>query len=294
MQQTVTAQYRALADQTGARLVPVGLAWQLARERKPGFPLYEADQSHPSPLGTYLTACVFYGVFFGSVLVGSLPHRLTSTDIYGEKIYLNLQSEDDALFCQQVAQEAIQLYGWFIFSRPNEPNVLCGFPLSILIPTIPNRSDDSSGSAIRAVALFIFCCRWTSNTALKKQDVISAYLRHHQCVGTRKMSLAYVLMASVSHIRLHESLHEGLHEVSLCVDVPRGLKEVARAWQKLLPLIFFGPGHLTRTTTHFATPSGWGLRRPLAQPCSNLCQGRDIQLLYHWTRSPARSPKGDV
>lgn len=111
MQQTVTAQYRALADQTGARLVPVGLAWQLARERKPGFPLYEADQSHPSPLGTYLTACVFYGVFFGSVPVGSLPHRLTSTDIYGEKFYLNLQSEDDALFCQQVAQEAIQLYG---------------------------------------------------------------------------------------------------------------------------------------------------------------------------------------
>ena len=107
MQQTVTAQYRALANQTAARLVPVGLAWQMARDRKPGFPLYAADQSHPSPLGTYLTACVFYGIFFGSPV--GLPHRLTSTDIYGEKIYLNLQSKDDALFCQQVAQEAIQL-----------------------------------------------------------------------------------------------------------------------------------------------------------------------------------------
>ncbi|OLQ15282.1 hypothetical protein AK812_SmicGene530 [Symbiodinium microadriaticum] len=106
MQAAVEAQYEALAKVTGAEVIPVGLAWQRARELRGGFPLYASDKSHPTPLGTYLSACVFYGVLTGRSPVG-LASRLTTQDLAGEKIYLNIQSEEDARFCQEVAEETI-------------------------------------------------------------------------------------------------------------------------------------------------------------------------------------------
>jgi hypothetical protein len=108
MQATITREYDRLGKKVGATVVPVGMAWQRARSLRPGFPLYDPDQSHPSPLGTYLAACVFYGVLTGDSPVG-LPHRLLSTDYAGEKIYLNIQSREDALFCQKVAADILGL-----------------------------------------------------------------------------------------------------------------------------------------------------------------------------------------
>ncbi|MEO0895691.1 MAG: hypothetical protein AAFY71_04805 [Bacteroidota bacterium] len=106
MQQGITEQYKKLSKKFNVGLVPVGLAWERARQLKPGFPLYDEDGSHPSPLGTYLTACVFYGVFSGESPVG-LPKRLSTKDRNGEKLYLNIQSAENALFCQKVAAEII-------------------------------------------------------------------------------------------------------------------------------------------------------------------------------------------
>jgi len=106
MMTTIKKEYTALAEKINARLVPVGLAWQRARELRPGFPLYFPDGSHQSALGTYLAACVFYGVITGRTPVG-LPNRLISEDKHGEKIYLQIQTMEDALFCQKVAEEII-------------------------------------------------------------------------------------------------------------------------------------------------------------------------------------------
>ncbi len=108
MQPTITKVYTEAAKALDATLVPVGPAWMRARELRPGLPLYDPDQSHPSPMGTYLTACVFYGVLTGQSPVG-LPHRLLSEDADGEKLYLNIQSEEDALFCQKVAADILGL-----------------------------------------------------------------------------------------------------------------------------------------------------------------------------------------
>ncbi len=107
MQATITNKYTELAEKINAQIVPVGLAWQRARSLRPDLALYDKDQSHPSPLGSYLSACVFYSVLTGKSPVG-LPHRITSQDQNGEKLYLNIQSKEDALFCQKVAQEIIQ------------------------------------------------------------------------------------------------------------------------------------------------------------------------------------------
>jgi len=106
MQKEITDGYYQLAKRINASIVPVGPAWDRARQLRPGFPLYDADGSHPSPLGTYLSACVFYGVLTGQSPVG-LPNRLISEDKDGEKLYLTIQSSEDALFCQKVAEEII-------------------------------------------------------------------------------------------------------------------------------------------------------------------------------------------
>lgn len=106
MQAIITKEYTRLAEKLNARIVPVGPAWERARQLRPGFPLYDEDRSHPSALGTYLTACVFYGIFTNQSPVG-LPQRLTAYDKDGEKIYLTIQSKENALFCQKVAAEII-------------------------------------------------------------------------------------------------------------------------------------------------------------------------------------------
>jgi hypothetical protein len=109
MQKGISKQYEELAKATGAVLVPVGPAWQHARKLNPEFPLYDDDESHPSTLGTYLSACVFFGAFTGESPVG-LPNRLITTDADGEKLYISIQSEKKAAFCQQVAADILQEY----------------------------------------------------------------------------------------------------------------------------------------------------------------------------------------
>lgn len=106
MMKSIKEKYIELAEKINARVVPVGLAWQRARELRPGFPLYFPDGSHQSALGTYLSACVFYGVITGQSPVG-LPNRLVSEDKHGEKVYIQIQTQEDATFCQAVAAEVI-------------------------------------------------------------------------------------------------------------------------------------------------------------------------------------------
>ena len=109
MQETITKGYIELAQKIGAEVVPVGLAWQMARQLRPNLPIYDPDGSHPSSLGTYLTGCVFYGILTGQSPVG-LPHRLFTTDANDEKLYISINSPNDALFCQQVAEKTIRMF----------------------------------------------------------------------------------------------------------------------------------------------------------------------------------------
>jgi hypothetical protein len=62
----LTKAYRDLARETKATVVPVGVAWQAALKDDPKAGLHAADKSHPTRKGTYLAACVFYGVLYGT------------------------------------------------------------------------------------------------------------------------------------------------------------------------------------------------------------------------------------
>jgi hypothetical protein len=58
-QKILNAAYETIALEIGARLIPVGAAWQAALQMQNDLPFYDSDGSHPAPLGSYLAACVF-------------------------------------------------------------------------------------------------------------------------------------------------------------------------------------------------------------------------------------------
>jgi len=64
MQLQINQGYMTIANQLIAPVAPVGYAWLTAWLQNPQLGLWEPDGSHPSEMGTYLAACVFYAVIF--------------------------------------------------------------------------------------------------------------------------------------------------------------------------------------------------------------------------------------
>lgn len=54
-----------IGAEVGARVIPVGPAWQRGMRESPDVPLYLDDGSHPTAAGAYLAACVFVAALFG-------------------------------------------------------------------------------------------------------------------------------------------------------------------------------------------------------------------------------------
>jgi len=87
--------YEKMADDVNALIVPVGLAWQRALEEANDIELYDKDNVHQSPAGTYLTACVFYIALTGKN-PGSLPNA-----------GLNMLSREDIDSLQNIAWQIV-------------------------------------------------------------------------------------------------------------------------------------------------------------------------------------------
>lgn len=93
MQSRLADGYRDAAAQLPAQVVPVGLAWAEALRREPGLDLWARDGMHPSRLGSYLAACVFY-----RTLTGRDPRRNGFTAGLGRA---------EARFLQDVAADVV-------------------------------------------------------------------------------------------------------------------------------------------------------------------------------------------
>ncbi|WP_322639293.1 SGNH/GDSL hydrolase family protein [Nostoc sp. EspVER01] len=78
-QQILTDAYMNIAQELKAKVAPVGIAWQKVQEANPKLNLYSSDKSHPSPIGSYVAACVFYTTFYENSPVG-LSRRIYSCD----------------------------------------------------------------------------------------------------------------------------------------------------------------------------------------------------------------------
>ncbi|MEN9816545.1 MAG: hypothetical protein RLZ32_425 [Gemmatimonadota bacterium] len=74
---SIAAVYGRLAAALEATPVPVGRAWGALRAESPASVLYLEDGSHPAPIGTYLAACVFYGVLYQKPATGLAPVAFT-------------------------------------------------------------------------------------------------------------------------------------------------------------------------------------------------------------------------
>ncbi|MBP6795649.1 MAG: hypothetical protein KA143_11370 [Saprospiraceae bacterium] len=106
-QELISSEYEKLAMETGATVIPVGRVWEKVRRLRPDIQLFDKDGSHPSPAGTYLTACVVYTVLSGKSPI-DLPARVVTHDRNNEKLYLNIQPEMDVKFFQEVVQDMIR------------------------------------------------------------------------------------------------------------------------------------------------------------------------------------------
>ncbi|MBW5412049.1 DUF4886 domain-containing protein [Pseudomonas sp. MAG002Y] len=67
MQAKLDKAYTTLANELGALLAPVGQAWQTALAEKPQPSLFLPDGSHPSFIGSYIGASVFYSLIYGQM-----------------------------------------------------------------------------------------------------------------------------------------------------------------------------------------------------------------------------------
>ena len=57
--------YDEMAAASGARVAPVGRAWDVALAARPELPLFDADGNHQSAVGAFLTASVLFGRITG-------------------------------------------------------------------------------------------------------------------------------------------------------------------------------------------------------------------------------------
>lgn len=96
---------RAALDNEIVR-VPVGSAWELAQDIRPSVELFTADGSHPTALGTLLTASVFVRAITGE-LPQNIPQSYKTLDIDGETIHLMHVDGLDGEFCSKVSEEII-------------------------------------------------------------------------------------------------------------------------------------------------------------------------------------------
>ena len=81
---TSHARYVDAAATAHAILVPAAVAWSRALTADSKLRLYQADGYHPTPTGTYLTACVFYTTLLHRTPEGLPPLGMVPADVAAE------------------------------------------------------------------------------------------------------------------------------------------------------------------------------------------------------------------
>lgn len=107
----ITQGYSEFAVEHEVEVAPVGEAWSVSRVERPDFELFDPDQTHPSPMGSYLGACVFFEVLFDQSPVG-LPRRMEGSKWHpkdGLPTLVDLSAEDAGFF-QALAHETVAGY----------------------------------------------------------------------------------------------------------------------------------------------------------------------------------------
>lgn len=109
-QQALNDSYMTIAQELKAIVAPVGIVWQKIREQNQNLMLYEPDNSHPSPIGSYVAACVFYATIYGKSPEGlNYPNNNNNSNNPPEnkKTKLEELNKTDIAMIQRLAWEVV-------------------------------------------------------------------------------------------------------------------------------------------------------------------------------------------
>lgn len=110
---------RALADRTGASVVPMAIVAHHCQTTRPDFTLRFVNDAHLNQTMAYLTACAFYGVLFDRSPAGLTQNQITDTRILDAKHrdqdrdggpLTRVFSDKDRMDLQRIAWEGIQKF----------------------------------------------------------------------------------------------------------------------------------------------------------------------------------------
>ena len=93
-QAAITAAYMSIGREIGARVIPAGVAWERFLRRHDRPILHDRDRSHPTLAGSYLAACVVFGVLFHSSPAGL-------------RVEVEGLAKDEAMLLQKAAAEVL-------------------------------------------------------------------------------------------------------------------------------------------------------------------------------------------
>lgn len=109
IQQTkLTETYQKAAQQVSGKIVPIGIAWSIAREKYPNWKLYLEDLSHPTQLGAYLTAFVMYNYLTNTE--PTYQGGYGTEDQNGEFVWLMTNNKTHFEGCQEILNLTKQRY----------------------------------------------------------------------------------------------------------------------------------------------------------------------------------------
>ncbi|QIR38911.1 hypothetical protein HCG51_20850 [Tolypothrix sp. PCC 7910] len=111
-QQALKDSYMTIAQELNAIVAPVGIVWQKIQEQNQNLMLYEPDNSHSSPIGSYVAACVFYATIYGKIPEGlNYPNNNNNSNNPPENNKTKLEE------LNQIDMTMIQHLAWEVVSR---------------------------------------------------------------------------------------------------------------------------------------------------------------------------------
>ncbi|MBD2164070.1 hypothetical protein H6G04_06585 [Calothrix membranacea FACHB-236] len=109
-QQSLNDSYMTIAQELNAIVAPVGIVWQKIREQNQNLMLYDPDNSHPSPIGSYVAACVFYATIYSQNPEGlNYPNNENASNNTPEnnKTQLEELNQTDICMIQRLAWDVV-------------------------------------------------------------------------------------------------------------------------------------------------------------------------------------------
>ena len=91
-------------NKTGSTIAPVGTAFRLFQKQHPEIPIFTSDNKHPSAVGSYLAACVFFKLLTRESPLG-LSRRFERKDEFGKKVFLMMVEKGAAAKCQSIVDQ---------------------------------------------------------------------------------------------------------------------------------------------------------------------------------------------